>query len=142
MQKVLLTIRGSLLEGNTNDAIEFMTEGTLQRSADGYLLEYDESALTGVEGVTTRLMLEGETVTLERSGAMDTHMVFAPGSVFQSNLGTSPGGTGMSIFATRVESRLQEKSGSLSLEYEMSMGEFFTANKLDLSFRSMEERTN
>jgi uncharacterized beta-barrel protein YwiB (DUF1934 family) len=142
MQKVLLTIRGSLMEGETDEAVEFVTEGTLQRSAEGFLLEYDESALTGVEGVTTRLMLEDGTVTLERSGAIDTHMVFSPGSVFQSSLGSPAGQANMSIFATRVESSLQEKSGSVKLEYEMSMGDLFTMNKLDLSFKNMEDRVN
>ena len=141
MQKVLLTIKGSLMEGEPEEAVEFVTEGMLHRSADGYMIEYDESSLTGIEGVTTRLKLEGETVTLERSGAIDTHMVFAPGSVFQSSLGLE-GATYMSIFASRVESRLQEKSGSLCLEYEMNMGDLFTVNKLDLSFKNMEERVN
>ncbi len=141
MQKILLTIRGSLIEDEPEGAVEFVTEGTLHRSTDGYMLEYDESALTGIEGVTTRLKLEGETVTLERSGAIDTHMVFSPGSVFQSSLG-SQGAAYMSIFATRIESHLQEKSGSLCLEYEMNIGDLFTVNKLDLSFKNMEERVN
>jgi len=130
------------MDAEPEEAVEFVTEGTLQRSAEGVLLEYDESALTGVEGVKTRLMIEGETVTIERSGALDTQMVFTPGSVFQSSLSSPAGRTDMSIFATRVESRLQEKSGTLSLEYEMSMGDLFTVNKLDLSFRNMEERVN
>jgi uncharacterized beta-barrel protein YwiB (DUF1934 family) len=142
MPKVLLTIRGSLIEGEPDEAVEFVTEGTLQRSADGYMLEYDESALTGIEGVKTRLMLEGETVTLERSGAIDTHMVFSPGSVFESSVGTAAGQAHMSIFAMRVESCLKEKSGSLKLEYEMNMGDLYTVNKLDLSFKNMEERVN
>lgn len=142
MQKVLLTIKGTLMESEPDEAVEFVTEGTLQRRADGYLLEYDESALIGIEGVTTRLRLEDGTVTLERSGAIDTHMVFSQGSVFQSSLDSPAGIAHMSIFATRVESRLQEKGGSLKLEYEMNMGDLFTVNKLDLSFKNMEERVN
>ncbi len=142
MSKVLLTIRGSLIEDTPDEAVEFITEGTLQRSAQGFSLEYDESALTGFEGVKTRLMLEGKTVTLQRSGAIDTHMVFSPGSVFQSSLSSPSGAMQMSILATRVESRLQEKSGSLKLEYELSAGDLFTMNRLDLSFKNMEERVN
>jgi uncharacterized beta-barrel protein YwiB (DUF1934 family) len=130
------------MDTDPQEAVEFVTEGTLQRNDEGVLLEYDESALTGVEGVKTRLLIEGETVTIERSGALDTQMVFTPGSVFQSSLSSSAGHMDMSIFATRVETRMQEKSGSLSLEYEMSMGDLFTVNKLDLSFRNMEERVN
>ncbi len=142
MPKVWLTIKGSLMDSGPEEAVEFVTEGTLQRNEESVLLEYDESTLTGIEGVTTRLMIEGETVTIERSGGLETQLVFTPGSVFQSSLNSPAGRTDMSIFATRVESYLQEKSGSLKLEYEMSMGDLFTVNKLDLSFRNMEERAN
>ncbi len=142
MPKVLLTIRGSLIEDGPDEAVEFVTEGVLSRNDKGFSLEYDESALTGIEGVKTRLMLEGKTVTLERSGAIDTHMVFSPGSVFQSNLNSSSGTAQISIFATRVESLLQEKGGSLKLEYELNTGDLFTVNKLDMSFKNLEERVN
>lgn len=139
MQKVLLTIRGTQSEHESDDYIEFITEGRLYKNAVGYLLEYDESELTGIEGVTTKLILENDSVTLSRSGAIDTHMVFSKNSVYESNLSTPYGSMHMSIFALRVESELSEQSGSVSLEYQLKMGDFNTINKLDLSFKSMKD---
>jgi uncharacterized beta-barrel protein YwiB (DUF1934 family) len=138
LPRVLLTIKGTQLDDGHDDHIEFMTEGRLTKTADGYLLEYDESELTGVEGCTTRLILKDDSVTLLRSGANDMHMIFAPHSVYESSVMTPDGLMRMSLFAIRVESQLQEKSGHLSLEYELSVGPLSTVNRLDLSFKSME----
>ncbi len=138
MQKVLLTIKGSQLDDIGDDSVEFVTEGRLTKSAEGYLLEYDESELTGVEGGITRLILKDDSVTLLRTGASDMHMIFSPHSVYESSVMTPEGQKRMSIFAMRVESQLFEQSGRLSLEYELSVGNLSTVNKLDLSFKSME----
>lgn len=138
MQKVLLTIKGTQLDDVQDDHVEFVTEGRLTKSAEGYLLEYDESELTGVEGGITRLILNDDSVTLLRSGASDMHMIFSPHSVYESNVMTPDGMMRMSIFAMRVESQMFEQSGRLSLEYELSVGNLSTVNKLDLSFKSVE----
>ncbi len=138
MQRVMLTIKGAQLEGGHDDHVEFMTEGRLFRDAEGYLLEYDESELTGVDGCTTRLILKDGSVTLLRSGGSDMHMIFSPHSVYESTVTTPEGTRRISIFALRVESQLFEQSGRLSLEYELSIGDLSTVNKLDLSFKSME----
>ena len=142
MQKVLLTIKGTQFEDGENEYIEFVTEGRLYKNADGYRLEYDESELTGIEGVTTQLILENESVTLLRQGPIDTHMVFSENRVFESNLSTPYGMLKMSILALRVDSELHEKSGSLNLEYEINMGDLSTINKLDLSFRNVGDCIN
>jgi len=138
MSRVMLTIKGTQLEDGHDDHVEFMTEGRLTKTADGYLLEYDESELTGEEGSTTRLILKDDSVTLLRSGSNDMHMIFAPHSVYESTVMTTEGLMRMSIYAIRVESQMFEQSGHLSLEYELSVGSLSTVNRLDLSFKSME----
>ena len=142
MQKVLLTIKGTQFENGENEYIEFVTEGRLYKSADGYRLEYDESELSGIEGVKTQLILENESVTLLRQGPIDTHMVFTRNRVFESNLSTPFGMMRMSILALRVDSELHEGSGSLNLEYEINMGDLSSVNKLDLSFRNVGDCIN
>jgi uncharacterized beta-barrel protein YwiB (DUF1934 family) len=138
MQRVMLTIKGTQFDSGHDDRVEFMTEGRIFKNAEGYLLEYDESELTGVDGCTTRLILKDGSVTLLRSGSSDMHMIFSPHSVYESTVTTPEGTRRISIFAMRVESQLFEQSGSLCLEYELSVGDLSTVNKLDLSFKSME----
>ncbi|MFA5674898.1 MAG: DUF1934 domain-containing protein [Christensenellales bacterium] len=139
MRRIMITIKGTQSEGDNNELIEFVTEGRFCRLSDGYLLEYEESALTGINGCTTKLTLKNDSVILQRSGSIDTHMVFSPGSVF-SGFYSTPGGTmNLSVYPLRIESRLGEDDGSLNLEYEMTSGEMFTQNKLSLSFKQMKD---
>lgn len=139
MQRVLLTIKGTQMESGSSELIEFVTEGRFCRLSDGCMLEYEESALTGIEGCTTKLTLKDGTLTLQRSGTLETHMIFSPGSVYQSHYTTPHGNLNVSVYAVRVESELGELNGSLSLEYELNLGELFTINKLDLSFKHMKD---
>ena len=142
MQRVLLTIKGTNIENGETELVEFVTEGRLQLNPDGYLLEYDETELTGEEGVTTKVLLEDGSVTLSRNGEIETHMVFKENQVFESNVSTPFGMAHMNIFAHHVKSRLNDKSGSLDLEYEVSTQDVSTTNRLSLSFKRVEDYVN
>lgn len=142
MQKVLLTIKGMNISGGETDLVEFVTEGRLFVNANGYLLEYDESELMGEQGVTTQVLLEGASVTLSRNGEIDTHMVFKENQVFESNLSTPLGMVRMNIMAHHVDSKLKDNSGTLDLEYEVSTDNMSTINKLNLSFKRVNDRIN
>lgn len=142
MQRVLLTIKGTNIENGKKELVEFVTEGRLQMKPGGYLLEYDETELTGEEGVTTKVLLENGSVTLMRNGEVDTHMVFKENQVFESNVSTPFGMIRMNVFAHHVESTLNDKSGLLDLEYEVSTQEMSTTNRLILSFKRVEEYIN
>ena len=77
-------------------------------------------------------------MTLLRTGKSEVHMIFTPHSVYESSIETPEGVLRMSLLPLRVESELYEKSGHLSLKYELSIGSLSTINKLDLSFKSVE----
>lgn len=122
--------------------VEFTTEGRLTKNADGCVLEYDETGITGEEGVTTTILLENGSVILSRNGEEDTQMVFSKNSVFQSSVTTPEGVVRLNILAHDVKTELHEKCGSVALEYEMSMGGFASAGTLNLSFKSLGEWIN
>ena len=120
MQKVLLTIKGMNISAGETDLVEFVTEGRLFMNSNGYLIEYDESELTGEDGVTTKVLLEGASVTLSRNGEIDTHMEFKENQVFESNVSTPFGMVHMNILAHHVDSSLTGNSGTLDVEYEVN----------------------
>ena len=142
MQRVLLTVKGTNIENGEKELVEFVTEGRLQLNPDGYLLEYDETELTGEEGVTTKVLMQNDSVTLSRNGEIDTHMVFKENQVFESNVSTPFGMVHMNIFAHHVNSIMEGSSGSLNLEYEVSTQDLSTTNKLNLSFRKVDDYVN
>ena len=77
---VMLSIRGEqYFDGIDPDAQELMTEGTMTLTEDGMVLAYQETALTGMEGTTTRFQVQGPRVILTRSGTVNSQMVFEEG---------------------------------------------------------------
>ena len=142
VRKVLLTIKGTQVDSGETEAVEFVTEGRLYKNADGYRLEYDETELSGEDGVTTQLLLEDNSVTLSRSGADGTQMVFTENQLFESNYSTPHGTMRMSVFALHVDSRISDKSGSVNLEYELNLGDLSTVNRLNLSYKAKKGRIN
>ena len=92
-REVVLFIRGrQSYEGQEPDVIELTTEGTMEFKDGGWDISYEESALTGMEGVTTTFRVEPGKVILSRTGALRSRMVFQQGvphdSLYQMAFGT------------------------------------------------------
>jgi uncharacterized beta-barrel protein YwiB (DUF1934 family) len=141
MRKVLLTIKGSQIE-DPGSYVEFITEGKLTKEKNGYVIEYDESGITGGDAMTTKIFVEDNSVTMLRSGKTDTQLVFTKNSVYQSSISTSEGVVSINVLALEVKSEIGEESGNVNLEYELYMGGIVSAGKLDLSFKTLGEWIN
>ena len=92
-REVVLVIRGRQnYDGQEPEIIELTTDGTMVFRDGGWDISYEESALTGMEGVTTTFRVEPEKVILSRSGALRSQMVFQQGvphdSLYQMAFGT------------------------------------------------------
>ncbi|MBR6595403.1 MAG: DUF1934 domain-containing protein [Oscillospiraceae bacterium] len=92
-QDVVLSIRGSQrYEGQEPEVIELVTEGTMEFSDGGWDIRYEESALTGLEGVLTTFRVEPGKIILKRTGKLNSLMVFQQGiphdSLYQMEFGT------------------------------------------------------
>lgn len=90
---VVLSLRGTqTYEGQEPDVIELVTEGTMEFRDGGWDISYEESQLTGMEGVTTTFRVEPGTVILERTGNLRSRMVFRKDvphdSLYQMSFGT------------------------------------------------------
>ena len=89
---VILSIRGAqTYKDQEPDVIELITEGTLERIDNGWDIQYEESNLTGLEGVTTLFRVEEDKISLTRRGKLHSHMVFQKGvkhdSLYQMEFG-------------------------------------------------------
>ena len=92
-KKVVLSIRGRQTYGGQEpEVIELTTEGTMEFRDGGWDISYEESQLTGLEGVTTTFRVEPGTVILERTGNLRSRMVFQKDvphdSLYQMSFGT------------------------------------------------------
>lgn len=84
-RKVMLSIVGKQsYEGQEPDVMELVTEGSLEFCDGGWNISYQESDLTGLQGVTTTFRVETDKVTLVRTGPLRSVMVFQVGQSHDS----------------------------------------------------------
>ncbi len=121
-QQVIISIRGDQkFAGQDPDSMEFTTEGTLTATHYGYLLEYDESALTGMEGTHTAFQIRPRSVALIRSGAFRSQMIFEPGKKHYSMYDTPFGSMTMDIVTSDIVSSVGEQGGELDIRYAIEI---------------------
>ena len=119
---VLLPIRGEQYFDDIDpDATELMTDGTLEVTEDGLVLSYEESELTGMEGTTTTFEVCGPRVTLTRSGAVNSQMVFEEGRQHTSLYETPFGELSVDIQTGRLRHNLTERGGIMEIQYSIAV---------------------
>lgn len=121
-KNVMLSIRGrQSYAGQEPDTIELVTDGILKKNANGWDLQYQESDLTGLEGVTTTFRVEGDTITLTRTGKLNSQMVFQEGVTHDSLYQVEFGALMITVCATKVSSQINEQGGTIDLLYSIEV---------------------
>ena len=119
---VTLSVRGQQRYADQEpEVIELVTEGTLEALDDGWTLCYEESELTGLAGVNTTFQNQGKTVTLIRSGKLNSQMVFQEGVPHDSLYQMEFGALLLTVCATQVETNLTEDGGTIDLKYSIEV---------------------
>ena len=130
-QNVILSIRGKqLYENQEPDVIELVTEGTLQKFPDGWEICYEESDLTGLEGVTTSFRIGLDKITLTRTGRLHSQMVFQVGVLHESLYQMEFGALMITVCAERIFAQLGPDGGMIDLIYKIDI-EQTTAGTVD-----------
>ena len=121
-RNVVLAIRGRQTYADQEpEVIELVTEGTMEFRNGGWDISYEESALTGLEGVTTTFRVEPGRVLLTRTGKLQSQMVFEEGvphdTLYQMAFGTLM----MTVKATFVFFDIVEDGGTIDLSYNINI---------------------
>ena len=119
---VMLSIRGrqSYMDQDP-EIIELVTEGTLERCEDGWIICYQESNLTGLEGVTTTFRVAPGKIILTRTGKLNSEMVFQEGVVHESLYKVEFGALMLSVCASKINAQLDENGGTVELVYSIEI---------------------
>lgn len=122
MEKIMINIDGTQNFGNgdTNN-VELTTEGELIVSENSYTLKYKESELTGMEGTTTEITVDDGIVNLVRSGTVNSNLVFEEGKRHLSYYDTTDGAFSIGVFASYVDTVLEQHYGEISITYAMDV---------------------
>ena len=119
---VVLSIRGRQTYADQEpEVIELVTEGVMELHDGGWDIRYEESELTGLEGVTTTFRVEPGKVILTRAGKLSSQMVFQEGlshdSLYQMAFGTLM----LTVRALQVFFDITPDGGTIDLVYEINI---------------------
>ena len=121
-QAVMLSIRGrQSYDGHEPEVIELVTDGTMEFRDGGWNISYEETELTGLEGVTTVFRVEPGKVTLSRSGRLNSQMVFQQGVAHESLYQMEFGALMLTVLATSVYYDIVPDGGVIDLVYNISI---------------------
>lgn len=128
---VILSIRGQQhYMDQEPEVIELVTEGMLEKTADGWTLTYEESDLTGLKGVTTTFAVSADRIVLDRKGPLCSQMVFQEGVFHESLYQMEFGALMITVCASKVCCNITEKGGTIDLTYAIDI-EQSTAGVID-----------
>lgn len=121
-QEVILSILGvQSYEDQEPERISLVTEGTMEFRDGGWDISYEESELTGLAGVTTTFRVEQGIVTLTRSGALKSEMVFQRGVVHDSLYQMPFGALMLSVKAIHLFYDIVPDGGVIDLSYQIDI---------------------
>ena len=121
-QNVVLAIRGrQSYEDQEPDIIELTTDGTMEFRDGGWDISYEETALTGLEGVTTLFRVEPDKVILTRTGKLRSEMVFQKGVVHESLYQMDFGAMMIAVCAQFLYFDITPDGGMVDLVYSIDI---------------------
>ena len=121
-QPVVLSLRGTQRYADQEpEVIELVTEGTMEWKDGGWDISYEESELTGLEGVTTVFRVEPGKVILTRTGKLYSQMVFQEGVAHDSLYQMPFGALMLRVTATFVFFDLVPDGGVIDLSYNIEI---------------------
>ena len=128
---VILSIRGRqhYMEQEP-EVIELVTEGTLEQTADGWNLQYEESDLTGLKGVITTFSVMPNKIILDRKGPLCSQMIFQEGVFHESLYQMEFGALMITVCASKVSYDISPQGGTIDLVYAIDI-EQSTAGVID-----------
>ena len=121
-QEVVLAIRGrQSYEDQEPDIIELTTDGTMEFRDGGWDISYEETALTGLEGVTTVFRVEPDKVILTRAGKLRSEMIFQKGVIHESLYQMDFGALMIAVCAQFLYFDITPEGGMIDLLYTIAI---------------------
>ncbi len=118
---VVISLVGTQESGDDKDKIELITEGSYYKKGNDYYITYKESELTGLDGTTTTLKVQGEKITMIRYGTNTSQLVFEKGQHHLCCYDTEFGALTVGVWANKVSVDLNDNGGELYAAYNIDV---------------------
>ena len=136
--KYIISIKGlQTYEGDNDDTdISLMTEGDFIFQDGVYFIDYEESELTGLEGTSTSIEIGSNYVSLQRSGTVNTNMLFMKDRRTSSYYNTPYGDMQIDIFTDNLNIDISPKGGKINVNYLIDINNMSTGkNNFEIEVR-------
>lgn len=121
-QNVVISICGTqTCPGEEPQVIELTTVGSMVTDQDSLRISYEETEVTGLDGVTTTFVVLPDRVELQRVGTLTSTMVFEPGKKHESLYDLGFGAMLLGIYPKTVRSTLGAQGGQLYVDYTVEI---------------------
>ncbi len=125
-------------ENNESDTLEINARGTLEKTNDGYIIEYDEIDEEMQGSKTTVAVDSGDRVTMTRSGSYNSRFVIEKNKRHSCHYDTPAGSLMMGVFASDVFINLNDNGGKVKLKYTIDFNSSMVAeNSVTLSVKKI-----
>ena len=135
--KVKITTVQTVDSAGNEDNIEMITEATLEKIDDYFIVNYDESDLTETKGSRTRLKIYKNKMLMTKIGVFSSKMEFEIGKSYNDIYTTPYGAFDLDFLTINYLSSLDDSGrGSVYVEYKIvfgKSGESFNKLKIDIS---------
>lgn len=119
---VLLSITGKQTYLDQEpEKIELVTQGVMEQNDENWHITYEESALTGLEGVTTAFDIYPEKIVLTRTGKLNSQMVFRENQRHDSLYQTEYGTFMITVCAKSIRAQIGQDGGEIDLAYDIEI---------------------
>ncbi len=133
MREVNIFIKSRAQTSEDCDESEFFTGGTLEQTAQGFVIRYQESADIGYENSTVSVTASPEMIIIERTGAVSSVLYIEKGKKHHCVYGTPYGDFTVGTNAYEIDCGLNESGGRLYFKYSIDINsDFISENELTL----------
>lgn len=137
MKPVTITIKTTQELDGSRDAMELITDGTLETDPAWVRLTYAEPTPEGstlTTTITAHLTQSPVRVDLDRAGDSDSRMTVQQGKRHHSVYNMGPFEFALGVYGELVDCRLNEQGGSLRMRYTLDINATYAGrNTVDLS---------
>ena len=128
-------------ENTEDEQMSMLTSGVLEVDDTKAIIRYEESIDESIPPQKVEILVEDETVTMNRGGAYATQMVFRLGCRYEGQYHTPYGDMDLALYCTRLGYDLGDDGGALELSYQLDInGKFAAMHDMELHlFRQGDE---
>ncbi len=123
MQDVVIEIKSTQEVDGDSDSMELTTVGKMNIIGGKTYLKYDDSAVTGMDGVSCLIKIDPKenSVVMQRSGVLNSRMYVKKGQRHICHYETGHGTLTMGVFGETVNNGLTKNGGSLYMSYTLDV---------------------